>query len=108
MAGEVATVATRFFAATRALAWHTGSLQERLADAYADHLLAVTSDELPSDLQSAFRELEERMNREEPDGEDDPFEAAARNMSDDEARAAIERILMLYGRLAAVAERSRS
>ena len=30
-----------FFAATLALACHTSSLQERLADAYADHLLQV-------------------------------------------------------------------
>jgi hypothetical protein len=104
---DVPHVATRFFGAARALAWHTGSLQERLADAYADHLLAVTLDELPAELQPAFRELEERMNREEPDGDDDPFEAAARLMSDDEAQAVIERILVLYGRLAGLSERLR-
>ena len=34
-------VAAIFFGATRALASHTGSLQERLADTYADHLLQV-------------------------------------------------------------------
>jgi len=99
MVENVAGVAGRFFAASRSLAWHTGSLQERLADAYADNLLAVTSDELPEELRAPFRELEEKMNRGDADGDEDPFEAAARAMSDEQARAAIERIVVLYGRL---------
>jgi hypothetical protein len=92
--------AAQFFAAARTLATHTGSLQERLADAYADHLLVVTSHDLPAELQPSFRELEERLNTADPQGEDDPFQAAARNLSDDEARTLIDCILVLYGRLA--------
>ena len=96
-------LATQFFAASRALACHTGSLQERLADAYADHLLAVVSQDLPAELQPSFRELEERLNRGQPgdeDADEDPFQAAARDLSDAEAMALIERILIFYGRLA--------
>jgi hypothetical protein len=89
----------QFFAATRALAWHTGSLQERLADAYADHLLQVVANELPTELQPAFRDVEERMTA-VVDDSDDPFRAAAAQLSDDEARAMIERIVALFGRLA--------
>jgi hypothetical protein len=106
-AEDVAHVATQFFAAARALAWHPGGLQERLADAYADHLLSITGGDLPADLQAPFRELEERMNRADGDGEgdedEDPFQAAARRLSDDEARRLIEQILLLYGRLARLA-----
>jgi hypothetical protein len=104
MSSELAHLTTLFFAAARALAWHTGSLQERLADAYADHLLLITGDTLPSELQPAFRELEERLTQAPADAAvDDPFQAATRGMSDEEARALIERILMLYGRLAGAA-----
>ena len=103
MSSELAHLATQFFAAARALAWHTGSLQERLADAYADHLLPITGDALPPELQPAFRELEEQLTRTPPDAVEDPFQAATQLMSDDEARVLIERILMLYGRLAGVA-----
>ena len=89
-----------FFAATRALAWHTGSLQERLADAYADHLLQVVAGELPTELQPIFREVEAQMAAAVDDAGDDPFRAAAEQLSDDEARALIERIIALFGRLA--------
>ena len=99
MAGDTAQVATQFFAAARALAVHRGDLQERLADAYADHLLTVTIHDLPAELQPTFRELEERLNL-DVEGDDDPFEAAARALSDDQARELIDSILLLYGRLA--------
>jgi hypothetical protein len=98
---EEEQVAARFFAAVCALAWHGGSLQARLADAYADHLLPVTGRDLPADLQPVFARLEERLNEAEPDEADDPFQAAAARLTDDEARQLIERIVVLYGRLAA-------
>ncbi|MDQ3811894.1 MAG: hypothetical protein M3336_16550 [Chloroflexota bacterium] len=105
MTGAPSQVASQFFAAARALALHTGSLQERLADAYADHLLAVTMGDLPVDLQPALRELEERLNR--PDilapEDDDPFQAAARELTDAEVVALIDAIVLVYGRLAAAA-----
>jgi hypothetical protein len=94
-------LASRFFRAACELAWHTGSLQERLADAYADHLLAVVGQDLPSELQPVFREIEEQLNRADADDDDadDPFQAAAERLDDGQARALIERILLLYGQL---------
>jgi hypothetical protein len=100
VADDSAHLATQFFAAARALACHTGSLQERLADAYADHLLSIISQELPAELQQSFRELEERLNRTDAADDEDPFQAAASQLSDAEATALIERILIFYGRLA--------
>jgi len=104
MATDLTHVTTRFFAASRALAWHSGSLQERLADAFADHLLQVIADDLPPELREVFRDLEHRMNAVEADGdEDDPFQAAARRLTDAEAQELIEHIVVLYGRLTALA-----
>jgi hypothetical protein len=88
-----------FFAATVALATHTGSLQERLADAYADHLLPVVASDLPAELQPVFREVEEHMTAVEDAAGDDPFRTAAEQLSDAQARALIERIVALFGRL---------
>lgn len=107
MPSESAQITLSFFAATRALAWHTGSLQERLADAYADHLLQITADTLPVELQPAFRELEDRLNAVASDApeDEDPYQAAARQLSDDDARALIERLIALYGRLVDLAPR---
>lgn len=91
----------QFFAAARALACHTGSLQERLADAYADHLLQVVASDLPTELQPIFREVEEELTAEvDDDASDDPFRAAAERLSDQQACATIERIIALFGRLA--------
>jgi hypothetical protein len=105
MAGDTHQVATQFFAAARTLACHSGNLQERLADAYADHLLTITVADLPPELQQSFRELEERLNRgaDAADDDEDPFQAAARGLSEAEARSMIDSILLLYGRLAATA-----
>jgi hypothetical protein len=103
MAVDTVRLARQFFAAARALAMHQGTLQERLADAYADHLLAVSVHDLPVDLQAPFRELEQRMNAETDSGGDDPIALAASQLTDAEARSLIERILLLYGRVAAIA-----
>ena len=100
---DAVQVARQFFAAARTLAIHQGTLQERLADAYADHLLAVSLHDLPGDLQAPFRELEERLNGDASDTSADPIAVAASRLSDAEARSLIERILLLYGRLAATA-----
>ncbi len=100
MPEEFQELAVIFFAATRALASHPGSLQERLADTYADHLLQVVVHDLPPDLQPAFRELEEYMNTTDASDADDPFHAATRQLTDSEARAYIERIVALFGHLA--------
>ncbi len=82
------------------MAWHTGSLPDRLADAYADHLLSVTADDLPADVRAAFRDLEQAMAAGGTSADDDPFQEAARRMSDQQVREMIERVLLLYGRLA--------
>jgi hypothetical protein len=99
-------LARQFFAAACTLALHRGTLQERLADAYADHLLAVSVQDLPVELQAPFRELEERMNTEDDLPDVDPIAAAASQLTDADAQALIETILALYGRVAGPAANS--
>ena len=99
-----ADIVRQFFDATCTLATHAGSLQARLADAYADHLLQVVVSDLPAELQAAFRDIEQRMAAAGSEGADDPFRAAAERLSDAEARTLIERIVVLFGRLAAISE----
>ena len=103
MTVDSAQVARQFFAAARALSIHRGTLQERLADAYADHLLAVSVHDLPTDLRSPFREIEERLNGDINDEGDDPIAQSASHLSDAEAQSLIERIVLMYGRIAALA-----
>ena len=100
MSTDTVHLARQFFAAARALALHRGTLQERLADAYADHLLAVSIHDLPDELQPSFRELEQRMNAQADDQGVDPIESAANRLTDAEAKALIETILVLYARVA--------
>ena len=102
MATASRELAAIFFAAAGALACHAGSLQERLADTYADYLLQVVADDLPFDLQPMFRDLEASMNTVEASDADDPFQAATERLSDAEARELIRRIIALFGRVAAV------
>jgi hypothetical protein len=96
-------LARDFFAATCPLACHTGSLQQRLADAYAEHLLQVMASELPTELQAAFREVEQWLTAPAVDG-DDPLRAAAEQLNDEDARAMIERIVVLFGPLAGLGQ----
>lgn len=105
MATDASGLSRVFFEAACTLSTHTGSLQERLADAYADHLLSVLVDDLPTELQATFRELEQHMNAAGEDEGDDPFLAAALRLSDAEASALINRVVALFGRLASAASR---
>jgi hypothetical protein len=77
--GESREVSRDFCAATVALACHTGSLQERLADAYADHLLQVVANDLPAELQPVFRQLEEQMTAATDDTAATRFETRPRD-----------------------------
>jgi hypothetical protein len=106
MSADTVHLTRQFFAAARALALHRGTVQERLADAYADHLLAVSVHDLPDELQAPFAELEQRMNAQADDQDVDPIASAASQLTDAEAESLIERILVLYGRIAASATHS--
>ena len=100
MTVDTQRLAMTFFAAARTLARHPGTVQERLADTYADHLLQVVARDLPPELQPSFRDLEAQMSAGDEDEADDPFRAAAQRLTDAEAQDLIDHIVALFGHLA--------
>ncbi|MEO6078784.1 MAG: hypothetical protein ABIQ86_03275 [Steroidobacteraceae bacterium] len=62
-----------------------GSIKDRLADAYASHLVDVDVDDLPDIIRNDFAELCEAMHRAQPLPRESVVRASVRKMSNDEA-----------------------
>jgi hypothetical protein len=62
-----------------------GSIKDRLAAAYASHLLEVDADDLPEDVREAFAAMCEAMHRERPLPRESVIRASVRKMSNEEA-----------------------
>lgn len=82
---EPSTAWDRFHRATLSLA-RSGSIKDRLADAYRKHLAEVREEELPREMREEFRAVSRTLTRERPmlRGED-AVRATIRKMSNDEA-----------------------
>jgi hypothetical protein len=63
----------------------SGSIKDRLADAYRNHLALVNADELPESLRAEFRACHEALTREQPLRGEDAVRATVRKMSSHEA-----------------------
>src|SRR5215472_18631199 len=63
----------------------SGSIKDRLADAYRNHLALVTAEELPESLRAEFRACHEALTREQPLRGEDAVRATVRKMSSHEA-----------------------
>jgi hypothetical protein len=75
----------KFQAATLSLS-RSGTLKDRLTDAYRNHLSHIDAAELPKELRDDFRILTDAMTREPPLVRgDDAFRATIRKMSNDQA-----------------------
>lgn len=77
----------KFSAAVRELAVHTGTIQERLRDAYVHNISHLDADRVGSSLQEKFAQVRTRMTWAE--GPDGTVEATTRIMSVDEAQRLI-------------------
>jgi hypothetical protein len=62
-----------------------GSIKDRLADAYASHLLEVDADDLPDDVREDFAAMCDAMHRERPLPRESVIRASVRKMSNEEA-----------------------
>src|SRR5690349_10072412 len=62
-----------------------GSIKDRLADAYATHLIQVDVEELPESLRDEFECLCQAMRRERPLPRESAIRASVRKMSNEEA-----------------------
>jgi len=63
----------------------SGTIKDRLADAYRNHLSLVNADELPEELREEFRACHEALTRERPLRGEDAVRATVRKMSNQEA-----------------------
>jgi hypothetical protein len=96
----MSTTLDKFRGAALSLA-RSGSIKDRLTDAYRNHLAFVDESELPSDLIEEFRAVSHALNRERPllRGED-AFRATVRKMSSLEADTVASCVVRLYGEMA--------
>jgi hypothetical protein len=95
----MSTTLDKFRGAALSLA-RSGSIKDRLTDAYRNHLAFVDESELPIELVDAFRAVSQALNRERPllRGEDN-FRATVRKMSSLEADAVASCVVRLYGEM---------
>lgn len=85
-----------------------GSIKDRLAEAYASHLVSLDADDLPENLRSDFDTLCSAMRRERPLPRESVIRASVRKMSGQEARnyaALVVRMFAAVARSEAVAAR---
>ena len=95
----MSTTLDKFRDAALSLA-RSGSIKDRLTEAYRNHLAFVDESELPIELVEPFRAVNQALNRERPllRGED-TFRATVRKMSSHEADQVASCVVRLYGEM---------
>lgn len=63
----------------------SGAIKDRLAEAYAAHLIQIDADDLPEQLRGDFTALCDAMRRERPLPRESAIRASVRKMSNEEA-----------------------
>jgi hypothetical protein len=77
-----------------------GSIKDRLADAYATHLVEVDADDLPDSVRHEFAALCKAMHREQALPRESVIRASVRKMSNDEARHFAALVVRVFATLA--------
>lgn len=95
----MSTTLDKFRGAALSLA-RSGSIKDRLTDAYRNHLSLVEESELPTELVAEFRAVSYALNRQRPllRGED-TFRATVRKMSNTEADEVASCVVRLFGEM---------
>jgi hypothetical protein len=93
------TTLDKFRGAALSLA-RSGSIKNRLTDAYRNHLAFVDESDLPGELVEEFRAVSHALNRQLPllRGED-AFRATVRKMSNTEADDVASCVVRLFGEI---------
>ena len=96
----MSTTVDKFRGAALSLA-RSGSIKDRLTDAYRNHLAFVDESELPIELVEEFRAVSHALKRERPllPGED-ALRATVRKMSSVEADAVASCVVRMFGAMA--------
>ena len=74
-----------------------GSIKDRLADAFRNHLAQVDAEELPDSLRETFRACHDALTRERPLPGEEAVRATVRKMSNQEADELAANVVRLYG-----------
>ena len=86
----------KFQGATLSLA-RSGTIKDRITDAYRNHLARVDEMELPKELREDFRTLNRAITRERPLVRgDDAFRATIRKMSTSEAEEVATSVVKMF------------
>jgi hypothetical protein len=75
----------------------TGSIKDRLTDAFRNHLAHVDVEELPETLRAQFRACHDALIRERPLPGEDAVRATVRKISSQEADEIAASVVRLYG-----------
>ena len=95
----MSTTLDKFRGAALSLA-RSGSIKDRLTNAYRNHLAFVDESELPGELVEEFRAVSHALHRQRPllRGED-TFRATVRKMSNTEANEVASCVVRLFGEI---------
>ncbi|MBS0377024.1 MAG: hypothetical protein JSS29_00950 [Proteobacteria bacterium] len=75
----------------------SGSIKDRLVDAFRNHIAQVETDELPEALRVQFKACHETLTRERPMPGEDAVRATVRKMSNVQADEVAASLVRLYG-----------
>jgi hypothetical protein len=95
----MSTTWEKFQGATLSLA-RSGSIKDRLTDAYRNHLSAVAEDELPREIRDQFHQVRCSLTRERPQRGEDAIRASVRKMSSHEAENIAETVVQMLSVMA--------
>lgn len=92
----------KFYVAVSSLASGTGSIQERLCNAYTGSLMLLNIHEpndLPADMRNDFEEITRELTTVDPVGDEGSVRASTNAMTDMKASEIADRIVSLYDRI---------
>ena len=95
----MSTAWDKFQGATLSLA-RSGSIKDRLTDAYRNHLSEVAEEELPREIREQFHDVRCSLTREAPLRGEDAIRATVRKMSCHEAETIAEQVVEMLSVMA--------
>ena len=103
----MSTTWDKFQGATLSLA-RSGSIKDRLTEAYRNHLSAVAEEELPREIREQFHYVRCSLTRERPQRGEDAIRASVRKMSSHEAENIAESVVQMLGVMARAPQSARA
>jgi|HubBroStandDraft_1064217.scaffolds.fasta_scaffold86738_2 hypothetical protein len=95
----MSTTWEKFQGATLSLA-RSGSIKDRLTDAYRNHLSGVAEEELPREIREEFHNVRCSLTRERPQQGEDAIRASVRKMSSHEAEDIAKTVVQMLSVMA--------